>query len=149
MYRRLGSKLHTQERERNLWRGALLVGLHLISRLRDDSVLKYIYRGPTTGKKGRPKKFDGRVDPDQLDMNYFCESVSSDELKVYSAIVYSKAFERKINLAVAIFYKNGKEIARKLYFSTDLDMTAEKLSATIAPGSKLIFCTTMPSSSAA
>ena len=105
----------------------LSTGMHFISRLRGDSVLKYIYRGPATGKKGRPKKFDGRVDPDQLDMNHFYEAVSSNELKVFSAIVYSKAFERKINLAVAVFYKNGIEIARKLYFSTDLDMAAEKI----------------------
>ena len=60
-------------------------------------------------------------------MNYFSEILSTNELKVYSAVVYSKAFEREINLAVAVFYKNGKEIARKLYFSTDLQMEAEKI----------------------
>ncbi len=105
----------------------LSLGLHFISRLRDDAVLQYTYRGAPTGKKGRPKKYDGRVNSYQLDMNYFSEILSSNELKVYSAIVYSKAFEREINLAVAVFYKNGKEIARKLYFSTDLQMEAEKI----------------------
>jgi IS4 transposase len=105
----------------------LSLGLHFISRLRDDAVLQYIYRGEPTGRKGRPRKFDGKVDPYQPDMNYFRLTVSTDEFKVYSAIVYSKAFEREINLAVAVFYKNGKEITRKLYFSTDLVMTAEKI----------------------
>ncbi|MGC3978936.1 MAG: transposase [Paludibacteraceae bacterium] len=60
-------------------------------------------------------------------MNYFTLTVSTGQLKVYSAIVYSKAFEREINLAVAVFYKNGREIATKLYFSTDLKMEAEKI----------------------
>lgn len=60
-------------------------------------------------------------------MNYFCETVSTDEIKIYSAIVYCKAFERNINLAVAVFFKNGKEIARKLYFSTDLEMSAHRI----------------------
>ncbi|MDR1091458.1 MAG: transposase [Prevotella sp.] len=105
----------------------LSLGLHFISRLRDDAVLQYIYRGEPTGKKGRPKKFEGKVNPYEPDMGYFSETVSTDELKVYSAIVYSKAFEREINLAVAVFYKDGKEMARKLYFSTDLDMAAEKM----------------------
>ena len=105
----------------------LSLGMHFISRLRDDAVLQYIYCGEPTKKKGRPKKFDGKVNPYELDMNYFSEIVSTNELKVYSAIVYSKAFDRKINLAIAVFYKNGKETARKLYFSTDLEMTAEKI----------------------
>jgi hypothetical protein len=41
--------------------------------------------------------------------------------------VYSKAFKRDIKLAVAVFYKDGKEIARKLYFSTDLEQQGEKI----------------------
>ncbi|MGC3978558.1 MAG: transposase [Paludibacteraceae bacterium] len=98
-----------------------------MSRLRDDAVLQYIHCGQATGKKGRPRKFDGKINPCQLDMNYFTLTVSTDQLKVYSAIVYSKAFEREINPAVAGFYKNGKEIAGKLYFSTDLKMEAEKI----------------------
>jgi hypothetical protein len=40
----------------------LSAGLHLISRLRDDSVLRYKYYGEQTGKKGRPKQFAGNVD---------------------------------------------------------------------------------------
>ncbi len=106
---------------------ALSLGMNFISRLRDDAVLQYIYRGKPTGKKGRPKKFEGKVNPCELNMDYFSEIISTDELRVYSAIVYSKAFEREINLAVAVFYKNGKEVARKLYFSTDLEMSAEKI----------------------
>jgi hypothetical protein len=35
-------------------------------------------------------------------------------------VVHSKAFNRDIKLAIAVFFKDGKEIARKLYFSTDL-----------------------------
>jgi len=52
---------------------------------------------------------------------------NTSELKVYNAIVYCKAFERNINLSIAVFYKNGKEVARKLYFSTDLKMDGIKI----------------------
>jgi hypothetical protein len=105
----------------------LLVGLHFISRLRDDSVLKYKYYGEKTGRQGRPKQFNGKVDVKNLDTNYFYLDLSTEEIKIYSAVVYSKAFKRDIKLAVAIFYKDGKVIARKLYFSTDLEQEGEKI----------------------
>jgi hypothetical protein len=36
-------------------------GLHLISRLRDDAVLYYLYTGAATGKAGRPREFAGKI----------------------------------------------------------------------------------------
>ncbi len=96
-------------------------GLHLISRLRDDSVLMYKHYGEPTGRKGRPKRFAGRVDVKHLDTNYFALDMDTEELKIYSAVVYAKAFKRDVKLAVAVFFKDGKEVARKLYFSTDLE----------------------------
>lgn len=102
-------------------------GLHFISRLRGDSVLKYKYTGKPTGKKGAPKKFSGRVDVKNLDSNYFSLDLFNNDIKIYSAIVYSRAFKRDIKLAVAIFYKNEKEVTRKLYFSTDLKLAGEKI----------------------
>ena len=105
----------------------LSVGLHFISRLRDDSVLRYKYYGETTGKQGRPKQFDGKVDVKNLDTSYFSLDLSTEEIKIYSAVVNSKAFKRDIMLAVALFFKDGKEIARKLYFSTDLEQQGEQI----------------------
>ena len=104
------------------------LGMHFISRLRDDAVLYYPYNGPKTGKKGRTKKYAGRVKPTEPDMNFFTLCQNTAELKVYNAIVYCMAFDkRKINLSIAVFYKDGKEMARKLYFSTDLKMDGSKV----------------------
>jgi hypothetical protein len=94
--------------------------LHFISRLRDDSVLMYKYYGEQTGKRGRPKKFVGRIKVNEPDTNYFKKQICNEELTVYSAVVYSKAFKQDINLAIAVFFKEGKKIAHKLYFSTSL-----------------------------
>ncbi len=41
--------------------------------------------------------------------------------------MFSKAFKMDIKLAVAIFFKDGQELARKLYFSTDLEQGGEKI----------------------
>lgn len=106
----------------------LSLGMHFISRLRDDADMRYIYKGKQSGKKGANKKYDGKVNPYSPDMNHFVEVfTSSKEIKIYSVIVYHKTFKRTINLAMAVFYKNGKEVARKLYFSTDLTMDAKKI----------------------
>ncbi len=81
----------------------LSAGLHLISRLRDDSVLKYKHYGEPTGKKGRPKRFAGIVDVNNLDAGYFSLDLETEDVKIYSAVVYAKAFRRDIKLAIAIF----------------------------------------------
>ncbi len=102
-------------------------GMNFISRLRKDSVLMYKYTGQRTGGKGAPKKYNGKVDIKNLDLKYLSLDLATDEIKIYSAIVYSKAFKRDIKLAVTIFFKDKKEVTRKLYFSTDLELSGEKV----------------------
>ena len=46
-------------------------GMHLVSRLRSDSVLYYLYTGPRTGKRGRPRKYDGQIDFRKPDLSRF------------------------------------------------------------------------------
>jgi hypothetical protein len=103
------------------------LGMHFISRLRDDAALFYLNREPKTGKRGAPKKYAGQVNVAEPDMKYFTRCYDAKDLKVYHAIVYAKAMKRNINLSIAVFYKNGKEVARKLYFSTDLTMDGMKV----------------------
>lgn len=105
----------------------LSLGLHFISRLRSDSNLKYIFTGEQNGKKGANKKYDGKFNLKSINMNHFVEVISENDLKVYSAIVYSVAFKRNIKIAVAVFSKDGKETNRKIYFSTDLALSGEKI----------------------
>jgi hypothetical protein len=106
----------------------ITLGMHFISRLRDDAALLYISRQPKTGKKGRPRKYAGTVITTKPDMSYFKLVYNSSEVKIYNAIVYYPAFKRNINLSITVFYdKNGKEKARKLYFSTDLELDGFKL----------------------
>ena len=100
-------------------------GMDVISRFRDDADLLYLYQGKQTGKKGRPKKYAGKIDYNILDEEYFTQIYVDDEkTQIYSAIVYSKSLKRKVKLVVA-FYKNkiGKKV-HKLYFSTDTTMDA-------------------------
>ena len=103
-------------------------GMHFISRLSDNAHLQYLSQEPATGKRGAPKKYDGKVNRNEPNMKYFTLCYNSKEVKIYNAIVYSRAFKRNINLSLTVFYnENGKEITRKLYFSTDLKMDGVKI----------------------
>ena len=68
--------------------GAKALGFNVISRLRDDVRLKYLYTGPKTGKKGRLKKCTGPVDLKSLDKSVF-ETNSLEDVILHSAVVWA------------------------------------------------------------
>ncbi|MGQ1788092.1 hypothetical protein ACT29I_23355, partial [Saccharicrinis sp. GN24d3] len=85
--------------------------MHLISRLRDDAHLRYLHQGEPTGKRGRPKKYDGKVDNSNIDLRHF-ELVSKDQRAViHSAIVYSISLKRSIKVVHALYCnEKGKQV---------------------------------------
>ena len=100
----------------------LQAGMHLISRLRDDADLRYLYSGGPTGKKGRPKKYGDKIFFDQIDYNCFELLSHQGKETFYCAIVYSKALKRNIKLVIMETLTDKKKLVRKLYFCTDLVM---------------------------
>ena len=97
-------------------------GMHLVSRLRDDADLRYLCTEIPTGKRGRPRKYTGKIDIENIDIDYFTYISRDEESTIYAAEVYSKALKRNILLVHVTYSKaNGKD-ARKLYFSTDISM---------------------------
>jgi len=105
----------------------LEMDMHLVSRLRDDADLRYLYHGPSEAKRGRPRKYAGKIDISNIDENYFELQKDDQEALIHSAIVYAKALKRNIRL-VRVHYKTGKERQTvKLYFSTDLQINPTDL----------------------
>lgn len=84
--------------------------LELISKLRRDARLKYLFSGPKTGKKGRPKLFDGvfnpletsKLEPVAFDKNEF------GEFEAFTGVLWASALKKKIRL-VLIRPKNQPE----------------------------------------
>lgn len=98
--------------------------MNLISRLRDDADLQYLFKGKQSRGKGRPKKYDGKVIHNNIDMNHFYLIEQNKKSTIYCAEVHSKSLKRVIKL-VHVIYKNKKgKLTYKLYFSTDMSMTA-------------------------
>ena len=97
--------------------------LEIICKLRKDANLKYLYNGPKTGGKGRPKKYDGKINVTKIDKRRFKIVHQDEEVKIYQINCWSVGLKRKINLAYVEFLKEGVSTERyALYFSTDLDL---------------------------
>ena len=106
-------------------------GFECVSRLRKDQHLRYLYVAPP-GKKGvgRPKKFDGKVDPCNLREDVFkCASTSEDgKTKVFSAVVNVKALQRTCRVVIVQKLDDqGRVRNYKMYVSTDLELSAAKI----------------------
>jgi hypothetical protein len=100
------------------------IEMHLISRLRDDADLRYICRDQPTGKRGRPRKYSGKIIINNIDKDYFTFISQDEESTVYAAEVYSKALKRNIMLVHVTYPKASGKDACKLYFSSDVSMPA-------------------------
>ena len=101
------------------------MGLKVISRMRDDASLWYIYKGEKTGKRGAPKKYDGKVDVNNLDMKVFFKSdYTFGGGECYIGKVYSKAL--KCEVKVVIWYSKDRK-KHKIYFSNDLTLAGSDI----------------------
>lgn len=100
-------------------------GMQLISRLRDDADLRYLCSEAPTGKRGRPRKYTGKIDIDNIDKTYFTFLSEDHEEIIYSAQVWSKALKRNILLVHVTYLRGNGKDARKLYFSTDITMSPD------------------------
>lgn len=105
----------------------LKADMHVISRLRDDADLRYLHQGEPTGKRGRPKKYDGKVDNTNIDMSHFKLMSKDDQAEIHSAIVYSISLKRNIKVVHALYFNDKGKQKHKLYFSTDTNMDASDI----------------------
>ena len=74
-------------------------GFHIISRFRNDAVLFYPTAEKPTGRRGRPKLYDGPMDFSRLDTSR-CTEHEVDKGKLYGLKAWSKALKRMVCLVV-------------------------------------------------
>jgi DDE superfamily endonuclease len=101
--------------------GVTLVDKAFVGKLRVDANLKYKYLGPRTGKPGRPKRFDGKVD--WQDFSKWTLVSEADEQTVYSSVLHAPALKKDIHV-VCIIWQFKDQIRREVLFSTNLEMPA-------------------------
>lgn len=101
-------------------------GFEVVTRLRDDADLRYKYLGEKKKGRGRPQKYDGKVDYKQLKDGYFSLTQSDENVQIYSGIVYSKSLKKDINI-VLLRSKRKQKWVHKIYMTTDLELSADKI----------------------
>jgi hypothetical protein len=101
-----------------------LHGKHLITKLRPDANLRYLFNGvQRTGKKGAKKKYSGKVCWKKLDLSKWIHigtDVKYDYLQIYTQVLNSPHFKR--NLKVVLLW-NTKSNQYILLASTDLSLS--------------------------
>jgi hypothetical protein len=96
--------------------------LTVISRLRADANLKYLYTGEQKSK-GRHRKYEGKVDfTDLTKLTETSVKVEEKEIKLFSGVVWSVSLKRKIKLVVVQYGNKTVNL-----FSTDLKMSASEV----------------------
>lgn len=95
-------------------------GLHIISRLRNDANLRWLYQGKHPKRKGRKQKYTGKVVFNQIDLFKFVTDYS--DYKLYEAVVYSISLKQNIKVVMIRSIKKPKRYA--LLFSTQTRLPA-------------------------
>ncbi|MEK6481956.1 hypothetical protein WJR50_30730 [Catalinimonas sp. 4WD22] len=75
-------------------------GFRFISKLPGNAVLQYPYLGPKPKRRGRPPKYQGRVDRLNLDSAHFTPCLQEDNLIAYEGKVYIKALDRLVKCVI-------------------------------------------------
>lgn len=121
----------------NFVEGLDKMDFHLISRFRDDVNLMYLTSSAKTGRKGRPKKFDGKIDFTNLDKSRFEELKLEYEGKFYTSLVHSKALNGTVRIVI-MFADNGK--THKIYFTTDISLSGKDIIELYKTRFQIEFC---------
>lgn len=94
-------------------------GKQLITKLRSDANLRYLYQGThPKGRRGRKKKYDGKVDYQDLSRwTHIGADWTYPHLHIYTQILNSPRFERNLKVVLLHNTRSGKYV---LLASTDL-----------------------------
>jgi hypothetical protein len=103
--------------------------LHLISKLRHDAALHFVYQGEYAGK-GPPRKYGDKINYDQLPKQYLVETNTHKQIetRIYQAEMLHHEFAQPLNV-VTIHKTNLKTgaCAHVILFSSDLALSYDKI----------------------
>ncbi len=106
--------------------GVRSLDLHVISLLRVDANLRYLYTGDQK-KRGRRKAYDGKVSFTDLSRLELVGEEVAPHIRLYSAVVNSVSLKCNVRICVVV---NRRRPAKERYvvlFSTDCALTAQTI----------------------
>ena len=102
-------------------------GFTLISKLPSNAVLQYPHLGPRIKRRGRPPKYQGRVDRLRLDSAHFTPCLQEGYSTAYEGKVYLKALNRLVKCVIVHIPKKDGSIRTEAFFATDSTMDGAKV----------------------
>ncbi len=105
--------------------GVLQSGLQVVSRLRCDANLRYLYTGPQQ-KRGRRKRYDGKVTFRDLSRFAYAAEIRP-HIHLYTMLVYSLALKLQIRVCVAVNRTKPDKPTFIVLCSTDGDLSATNI----------------------
>jgi hypothetical protein len=99
-------------------------GLHIITKARRDANLRYLYNGQQRGGKGRPKRYDGKVNTGAIDKQRIKCFYRDNEKTIYAAVLYSIVLKQN-TLAAFVYY--GDREQPEIIIGTDTEMDVKTL----------------------
>ncbi len=104
------------------------LGFECITRMRDDANLQYLYASKQNRGKGRPKKYAGKVNLQNIDKRRFRLVEQTQELRIYECTVHCVMLQTLVKVAYVEFLdKDGCVQTRKIFMSTNLERDAHTL----------------------
>jgi hypothetical protein len=101
------------------------LGLHLVSKLRIDANLRYLYTGDQK-PRGARRKYGDKVDVNDLSKLDFIAQVNPD-VQLYSQVVWHVSLGRKIRIVLLVNHHNPDRPSVALLFSTDTELDSQKI----------------------
>lgn len=102
--------------------------LHPITKLRSDADCRFLYCGPHPQRRGRKRKYDGKVYfHDLRRFEYLGPLEEADHVHLYTAVVWHLALKQKLRVVVLINRKAPTKPRYVVLASTDLALDGHKL----------------------
>ena len=102
--------------------------LHVITRLRDDAALWYLYGGPKKKTRGRPPKYAGKVSLRNPNIQYFTVIETTNSYIAYEAILYSKSLKISLKTLLVHNLKQDGSIKNcKVFACTNTALEGQKV----------------------
>ena len=102
--------------------------LHVITRLRDDAALWYLYDGPKKKTRGRPRKYAGKVSLRNPDIQCFTLIETTDNHIAYEAVLYSKSLKMSLKILLVHNLKQDGSIKNcKVFACTNTALEGQKV----------------------
>ena len=102
--------------------------LHLITKLRCDADLRFLYTSEREKRRGRPRLYDGKVNFQDLSRFQDLGRVSeADHLHLYTAVLHHGSLKRHLRVVVVVDCRDSKKQRYAVLAATDTGLDGKEL----------------------